>query len=138
MTVSTNSTILTLIGSNGRDTLIGTSGHDIIIGGLGGDTLTGGAGFDQFVYESFSDRTDKITDFNPNQDMVVLTDVFAEIGYQGIDPIADGYLQFVQTGSDARVQIDPDGVDGFHAFRTMAILENVTIESLSVGSNVIV
>lgn len=137
MTVSTNSTILTLIGSNGRDTLIGTKGNDILIGGLGGDTLTGGAGADKFVYESFSDRTDKITDFKPNQDMVVLTDVFAEIGYQGIDPIADGYLQFVQTGSDARVQIDPDGA-GFHAFRTMAILQNVTIESLVVGSNVIV
>jgi len=127
-----------VIGTDGRDTLIGTTGNDILIGGLGGDTLTGGAGADQFVYESFSDRTDKITDFNPNQDMVVLTDVFIEIGYDGIDPIADGYLQFVQDGSNARVQIDPDGVDGFQVFRTMAILENVTIEFLSVGSNVIV
>jgi Ca2+-binding RTX toxin-like protein len=99
--------------------------------------LTGGEGADQFVYESFSDRTDTITDFNPDEDMVVLTDVFAEIGYQGIDPIADGYLQFVQDGSKARVQIDPDGV-GFHAFRTMASLENVAIESLAVGSNVII
>jgi hypothetical protein len=129
---------MTVIGTDGRDTLIGTSGDDILIGGLGGDTLTGGEGADQFVYESFSDRTDTITDFNPDEDMVVLTDVFAEIGYQGIDPIADGYLQFVQDGSKARVQIDPDGVDGFHAFRTMASLENVAIESLSVGSNVII
>jgi Ca2+-binding RTX toxin-like protein len=128
----------TIRGSNGRDTLIGTKGNDILIGGLGGDILTGGAGADQFVYESFSDRTDTITDFNPNADMVVLTDVFAEIGYEGSDPIADGYLQFVQTGSDARVQIDPDGADGFYAFRTMAILQNVTIESLVVGSNVII
>jgi Ca2+-binding RTX toxin-like protein len=128
---------MTVIGTDGRDTLIGTSGDDILIGGLGGDTLTGGEGADQFVYESFSDRTDTITDFNPDEDMVVLTDVFAEIGYQGIDPIADGYLQFVQDGSKARVQIDPDGV-GFHAFRTMASLENVAIESLAVGSNVII
>lgn len=127
-----------VIGTDGRDTLIGTTDDDIITGGLGGDTLTGEAGADQFVYESFSDRTDKITDFNPDQDMVVLTDVFAEIGYAGADPIADGYLQFVQDGSNARVQIDPDGVDGFYPFRTMAILQNVTIESLAVGSNVIV
>ena len=127
-----------VIGTDGRDTLIGTTDDDIITGGLGGDTLTGEAGADQFVYESFSDRTDKITDFNPNQDMVVLTDVFIEIGYEGIDPIADGYLQFVQDGSNARVQIDPDGADGFYAFRTMATLQNVTIESLVVGSNVIV
>jgi Ca2+-binding RTX toxin-like protein len=138
MMVSTNSTILTLIGSDGRDTLTGTINDDILIGGLGGDTLTGGAGADQFVYESFSDRTDTITDFNPNQDMVVLTDVFAEIGYQGIDPIADGYLQFVQDNSNTRVQIDPDGADGFQTFRTMAILQNVAIESLAVGINVII
>ncbi len=136
MTVMNSGT--TSIGTDGRDTLIGSNGNDILIGGLGGDTLTGGFGADQFVYKSFSDRTDTITDFNPNKDMVVLTDVFVEIGYQGIDPIAGGYLQFVQDGSDARVQIDPDGVAGFQAFRTMAILNNVATGSLAVGSNVII
>lgn len=125
-------------GFGGRDTLIGGAGDDILVGGLDGDRLTGGDGNDQFVYNSFDERTDVITDFQVNADQLVLTNVFTALSYSGVDPIADGYMQFVQQGSNTRVQIDPDGVNGSFPFQTIAILESVNTGDLIVGSNVII
>ncbi len=126
-------------GTNSRDVLIGTVGDDTLVGGLGGDTLTGGLGFDRFVYESFLDRTDTITDFNVNEDKIDLTQVFASFGYQGSDPISAGYLKFQWMAGESStwVQIDSDGPLGSSTFQTMAKLHNV-IEGLAVGTNVIV
>ncbi len=128
----------TLRGLEGRDTLIGRGGNDILIGGSDGDQLTGGLGSDEFVYNSFSERTDTITDFNINRDVVVLTNVFAELNYTGIDVIADGYLQFDQDGLNATIQIDPDGSNEPFPFQTLAILQNVAATSLVLGDNVII
>lgn len=125
-------------GLGGRDTLIGGAGDDIIVGGLDGDRLTGGDGNDQFVYNSFDERTDLITDFQVNEDKLVLTNLFTGFNYNSVDPLADGYIQFVQQGSNTRVQIDPDGVNGSFPFQTIAILENVNAGDLAVGSNVII
>ncbi len=125
-------------GLEGRDTLIGGAGNDILVGGLDGDRLTGGGGSDQFVYYSYRERTDTITDFNVNQDTLVLGNLLADLNYSGVDPIADGYIQFVQQGSSTRVQIDQDGTDGSYPFMTLLILENVTATNLVVGSNVII
>jgi Ca2+-binding RTX toxin-like protein len=125
-------------GLEGRDTLIGGAGNDILVGGLDGDRLTGGGGSDQFVYYSYRERTDTITDFNVNQDTLVLGNLLADLNYNGVDPIADGYIQFVQQGSSTRVQIDQDGTDGSYPFMTLLILENVTATNLVVGSNVII
>lgn len=124
-------------GFGGRDTLIGGAGDDILVGGLDGDILTGGAGKDQFVYNSFDERTDVITDFQVAEDTLVLTNLFTDLNYSGVDPIADGYMQFVQQGSNTRVQIDPDGINGAFPFQTVAILKNVNAGDLIVGSNVI-
>jgi hypothetical protein len=63
---------------------------------------------------------DTIADFNVNEDMLVLTNLFAALNYNGIDPIADGYLQFVQDGSRTRVQVDPDSIQGAFPFTTIA------------------
>ena len=117
-------------GFQGRDTLSGGGGNDVLVGGLDGDRLIGGQGSDQFVYDSFDERTDTIADFNVNEDMLVLTNLFAGLNYNGVDPIADGYLQFVQDGSRTRVQVDPDGIEGAFPFTTIAILENVAATSL--------
>lgn len=136
-----------LIGSNGddiisgltgRDTLIGGAGNDILVGGLDGDQLTGGQGSDQFVYNNYSERTDIITDFSVNEDKLVLSNLLANLQYDGVDPIRDGYLQFVQDGSSTRVQVDQDGTNGSYPFMTLVILENVTATNLVLGSNVII
>jgi Ca2+-binding RTX toxin-like protein len=121
-----------ITGFQGRDTLIGGAGNDILIGGLDGDRLIGGEGSDRFVFDSFEERTDTIADFNVNEDMLVLSNLFAKLNYNGVNSVADGYLQFVQDGANTRVQVDPDGVDGAFPFTTVAILEQVTLEPLNV------
>lgn len=121
----------TINGLKGRDTIAGGDGDDIINGGADGDQLTGGLSRDRFIYDSFGDRGDTIKDFNLQEDALVLTGLFKEIGYVGVDPIGDGYLQFVQQGLNTAVQIDPDGADGLSPFRTLAVLENVNAAALN-------
>ncbi|MEH2216743.1 MAG: VCBS domain-containing protein [Nostoc sp.] len=128
-----------LRGGAGNDILIGGSGNDILIGGADNDTLTGGSGNDQFVYQAFSDKGtigDTITDFNKNDDKLVLTDLFKSLSYSGTNAIADGYLRFVQSGTSTRVQVDANG--GADAFSTLTTLNNFTATNLVIGSNVFV
>jgi Ca2+-binding RTX toxin-like protein len=117
-------------GLKGRDTLFGGAGNDVLIGGLDSDRLTGGVGSDRFVFNNFDERTDTITDFNLNQDALVLSNLFSQPLIKGVDSIAGGYVQFVQDGSNTRVQVDPDGAGDF-PFSTIAILNNVNSESLT-------
>ncbi|MDF5707589.1 MAG: DUF4347 domain-containing protein [Nostoc sp. S4] len=128
-----------LRGGIGNDTLIGGTGNDILVGGAGNDSLTGGSGNDQFVYQALSDKGttgDKITDFNQDQDKLVLTDLFKSLGYNGSYPYGDGYLQFVQSGTSTQVQIDANG--GGDDFSTLVTLNNFTASNLILGTNVIV
>ncbi|NEP00239.1 MAG: type I secretion C-terminal target domain-containing protein [Symploca sp. SIO2E9] len=126
-----------ITGGEGRDIITGGEGNDTLLGGLDGDIITGGMGSDDFVFESFNERTDRITDFSASEDRLVLTQVFAELDYLGNNPVADGYLQFVQTGSSTRVQIDQDGLEPA-PFRTIAILLNFNASDLVVGGNVVI
>ncbi|NJL21157.1 MAG: calcium-binding protein [Leptolyngbyaceae cyanobacterium SM1_3_5] len=125
----------TLIGNNGNDILTGDSGDDLLIGGLGSDTLTGGSGRDRFVYAAFQDRTDTITDFNSAQDLLNLEAVF---DYLGSTPVTNAFLRFSQSGSNALVQIDQNGATGGANFSTLVTLNNVTANSLAIGTNVLV
>jgi Ca2+-binding RTX toxin-like protein len=59
-----------LYGDEGNDTLIAGFGNDSLIGGDGTDRLTGGLGRDLFHLDRTS--VDTITDFNPNDDVMVL------------------------------------------------------------------
>ncbi|MBW4456950.1 MAG: ScyD/ScyE family protein [Nostoc indistinguendum CM1-VF10] len=123
-------------GLSGNDLLRGGAGNDILIGGEGNDTLTGGSGYDQFIYQTLSSSTDTITDFNQSQDKLVLTEAFKNLGYSGSNPIADGYLQFVQSGTSTEVKYSSSGI-GSSTF-TLATLNNLAATNLVVGSNVLV
>jgi hypothetical protein len=127
-----------LRGGSGKDTLLGGSGEDILLGGSDRDTLTGGSGNDQFVYQAFSEKGDTITDFNRFEDNLVLTDLFQSLAYNGSDPIADHFIEFVQMGANTVVQIDTDGTGGSTGFNTLVTLNNVTATHLLVGDNVLV
>lgn len=59
-----------LEGEDGNDKLIGGAGDDELEGGSGADKLTGGAGVDRFVFKELGDKLDKITDFQPDEDMI--------------------------------------------------------------------
>ncbi len=61
-----------ILGRDGNDTIDGKGGVDIIIGGAGSDTLTGGRGGDVFIFETALVGLDTITDYNPDQDFIVL------------------------------------------------------------------
>ncbi|MBN3958688.1 putative Ig domain-containing protein [Nostoc sp. NMS8] len=126
-----------LRGGVGNDNLAGGIGNDILIGGVGNDILTGGTENDRFVYLAFSDKGttgDVITDFNQSQDKLVLTDLFRSLNYLGTNPITDGYLRFVQSGTSTRVQLDADG--GANAFSTLTTLNSFTATNLVIGGNV--
>ncbi|MEH2158095.1 DUF4347 domain-containing protein [Nostoc sp.] len=119
-----------------NDTLIGGAGDDTLIGGADRDTLTGGSGHDQFIYQTLSYLDDTITDFNQSEDKLVLTEAFKNLGYSGSNPILDGYLQFVQSGTSTQVNYSSYGIGSY--FFTLATLNNFTATNLVVGSNVLV
>ncbi|MEH2390507.1 MAG: calcium-binding protein, partial [Nostoc sp.] len=147
-----------LRGGDGNDTLVGSAGDDILIGGKGSNNLSGGAGNDilivgnndayehndilyggsgndQFIYQT--DSTDNtIIDFNPSDDKLVLSNVFKNRGYTGSNPITDGYLQFVQSGTATKVNYFPYGNGAFDY--TLATLNNFTATNVVIGTNVIV
>ncbi|MBW4615118.1 MAG: hypothetical protein KME21_17960 [Desmonostoc vinosum HA7617-LM4] len=130
----------TIDGKSGNDLLRGGAGDDILIGGAGNDVLTGGTGNDQFLYQVFSDKGtsgDIITDFNTSQDQLVLTNLLDSLGSDN-NPIADGYLRFVSSGINTQVQIDQDGVQTTQGFSLLVTLNNVSVDSLVVGSNILV
>jgi predicted extracellular nuclease len=127
-------------GTSGRDTLVGTAFGDRITGGLGGDILTGGAGSDEFVYTSIRDSGDRITDFTPGSDIIVLTQLLDSLvagGYNGSNAIADGYVQLIQgsTANSTTLQIDQDGLLGSGIFRPFIQLDNVSVVSLNNVNN---
>lgn len=76
----------TLAGGEGRDTLSGGAGSDLLDGGDGSDLLNGGAGNDLVVTGAGADRVvfgpgggqDRVTDFTPGEDRLVLSGVAAE------------------------------------------------------------
>ena len=76
----------------GSDTLIGGAGNDTIQGEWGNDTLTGGTGRDRFVvgYDAafgiVDMGMDTITDFNPNEDTLSLSNrTFSKLRNTAID-----------------------------------------------------
>jgi Ca2+-binding RTX toxin-like protein len=120
-----------LYGGAGADRLSGDNGNDALLGGAGADTLTGGAGADSFVIRNISERSDTITGFSKSAgDKLVLTDLLNDIGYHGSNPIADGYLRTVQSGSSVLVQVDSDGHGSGAAFTTVATLSSNTVAGL--------
>jgi Ca2+-binding RTX toxin-like protein len=71
-----------LDGGSGNDRIIGGAGKDNIYGQGGRDTLTGGAGNDEFEFDRAPSKAscDRITDFKPGQDkMMLYTNYFKKL-----------------------------------------------------------
>lgn len=76
----------TLNGGGGNDKLNGGLGSDLLNGNAGSDVLTGSAGKDTFIFNTTlaTMGIDKITDFNPIDDTIILdTDIFS-LWYSGV------------------------------------------------------
>ena len=63
-------------GGHGDDVIGGGAGDDILSGGPGADTLTGAAGVDRFVFGGLDTGSDRITDFELEQDVIDLSALF--------------------------------------------------------------
>jgi Ca2+-binding RTX toxin-like protein len=68
-----------LSGGDGNDSLAGEAGNDTLLGGDGNDILSGGTGADVFVFQSASEGSDEITDFEHGTDHI---QIFAD-GFGG-------------------------------------------------------
>ncbi|MDB5468114.1 MAG: exsH [Phenylobacterium sp.] len=92
------------------EALTGGAGADTLSAGQGPDSLTGGAGADHFVFAKLPWSAGHVTDFTPGADVLDLRQLFADAGYTGSNPLADGYLSFQSDGAGGtRVMFDPDG-----------------------------
>ncbi|WP_246163492.1 MULTISPECIES: hypothetical protein [Brasilonema] len=63
---------LLIYGLQGNDTITGGSGDDTLAGEFGDDILTGGAGRDIFELYYSGGGIDRITDFKPGEDLIVV------------------------------------------------------------------
>jgi subtilisin family serine protease len=122
-------------GTRSRDVLTGGDGDDTIIGHQGRDILTGGEGSDRFVYDSLLDAGDRIKDFEPGSDRIILTELLDGLGYEGNNAIADDYIKFASRGGTTMISIDSDGPDGPGRFRTFIAVEDVSKNALNDPSN---
>ena len=110
-------------------------GPDVITGFQGPDILTGKGGSDRFTYNSIIDGGDTITDFSASEgDKVDLRGALKSISYKGSNPIADGYLKFLQIGNNTMLQIDPDG-SGAAVARNFILFNQVHASILSSTTN---
>lgn len=92
-----------LLGQAGADRIAGGAGKDVLTGGAGNDTLTGGSGADTFVFRK-GDGKDRITDFNPDQDRLLISRTLLD---SDMDDFARDHMRQTKTG----VVIDLDGKD---------------------------
>jgi Tol biopolymer transport system component len=122
-----------LIGGAGNDWMHGGGGDDILVGGTGNDTLTGGRGSDLFVFKTLRDRVDTIKDFNPTEDLIDLSKLFAKAQFRGIDPVIqlNQFIQFVQVGSTVQLRIDEDGTGLGTNYQTLVKFRNLEVGAIA-------
>ncbi len=123
-------------GTSARNTLLGTAAKDRITGLRSADKLTGGESADEFVFITTADGIDTITDFIPGEDKIVLTALLQSLGYQGADPIAEGFVKFAASGANTLVYIDADGA-GPAEQKALIVVSNVSVTSLNNAANFI-
>ncbi|MFO0524409.1 MAG: hypothetical protein ACK515_28810 [bacterium] len=134
-----------IFGGNGSDVILGDNGNDTIEGGAGVEIIGGSAaslagiettGSDTFVYRAMSDAGDSIYGFDVrpgDSDTLDLRPLFDALGYVGSTPRVDGWLQVVQSGADALVQVDANGSIGGASFSTMVTLIDRTAADIGDG-----
>ena len=89
----------TIIANDAGDTIQAGRGNDTIVAGHGADILYGGPGSDTFVFNFLNTALAQIRDFAAGQDVIDFHQLLATVGYTGINPIADGWLNLVTDGN---------------------------------------
>ncbi|HEY8573270.1 type I secretion C-terminal target domain-containing protein [Phenylobacterium sp.] len=114
------------------DTLVGGSGADTLLAGRGPDQMTGGGAGDVFIIRETPWNAGVITDFAVGTDKLDLSELLADNGYTGSDPVADGWVRFEQTSGGARVLVDTDGrASGNTIWFNITTLQGVSASGLT-------
>jgi len=121
--------------SEGNDVIHGGAGNDVLEAGTGASRFTGGTGSDLFVFSSKAAHDNVITDFTLGTDMIDVRGALSSAGYNGTDPVADGYLGLVQTGTGTTILFDADGTGGAAAHNLVTI-ENILPSALKLGVDI--
>jgi len=122
-------------GFTNADVITGTHHDDTYIGSAGRDILTGLGGRNTYTYNSITHAGNIITDFKPGTDKIDLTGLLNGIGYEGSDPITDGYVRFASRGTGSIIQIDPDGLTGLARPKTFLLLDHVGVTAINDADN---
>ena len=125
-----------LTGGGGRDVIKGGLGDDLINGGGGRDRLKGGEGMDTFDYDGMKDKGDLILDFDATADVLDLSGVLSELGYENstFDQLINDVIVLGQSKRGTRVAIDADGLTGEARPKAFAALKGVNADDLSASN----
>ena len=137
-TTVTASQVVTTVNASGGLTLAATDAAgqvltggdaaDTLIAGHNATTMTGGGGADTFVFKDLPWNAGHITDFTVGLDRLDLSALYAASGYNGSNPVADGYLKLVDNGAGGTwVYFDSDGHGSADPWGTfVTTLDNVS------------
>jgi hypothetical protein len=93
-------------GGRHSDKLFGGAGNDMLFGGKGKDILVGGSGLDSFLFRDLA-KVDKISDFNPADDILVIEQKFFPALARGELAPAQFQSQGAAADADDRILHDP-------------------------------
>ncbi|MGK7891827.1 MAG: Ig-like domain-containing protein, partial [Leptolyngbyaceae cyanobacterium] len=129
-----------ILGGTGNDTLIGGTGKDLLVGGQGNDTIKTGKGRDIICFKSLDEGVDTVQDFAIPEDVIDLTEIFANGTYVADNGFAQfvTYIDLVQNGTSTEVRVDADGSGEGTEFTTLAILNNIQADALSAQNFILV
>ena len=114
-------------------TLDGAGGSDILIAGAGVDVLIGGGGQDIFRFDTVGKAGDRVVDFKDGEDVIDLRSLFS--GYNGADPIADGFVKLQDSSNGAVIYYDADGSAGPGVAVALVTLSGVSASNLTMQSD---
>jgi Ca2+-binding RTX toxin-like protein len=90
----------TLIGDSGRDRLIGGDGNDSLAGDSGKDILIGGKGRDRFDIGINKADADRISDFSPREDLLVIGGLSVIKGFRAGKAVKSKFLEVGKKAGD--------------------------------------
>lgn len=135
-----------LHGGGSHDMLAGAGGNDTLAGGHGADTLTGGAGADVFVFETYADRGDVLTDFTTGADVMLIDAAAYGFGSAAIGALSAGAFlttadsntaqdatdRLIFRASDATLWFDRDGTGDLGPVLLADLADGTTITTTDI------
>jgi len=115
-----------ITGTATRDRKVGTPGDDLFIASPGADQLVANGGADLFVYTALAQAQDTLIGFAPGASRLDLRGLLASLGWNGTDPVAEGWLRLVAARGGTAVEVNPSpSRSGRAGFQLLVLLSGV-------------